>query len=164
MAFSFQSYKQLVTKIITREIAISWAKKRHKLTNSLPQNIRIDASETPGAITVDVSMFQYGAIQDKGVSASRIPFERGSGAGRSLYIDALTKYAEQRMGLSGKDAKSAAFAIATKQKKYGMRISDRGKGSGWLQQASDNLMPDFSNISSNYLGTIIKTTLERIKI
>ena len=65
-------------------------------------------------------VLDYMATINTGVTASRIPYSRGSGARSSQYIQGLTNYVKRRMGKSDKEAKSIAFAIASKHKKEGM--------------------------------------------
>jgi hypothetical protein len=61
----------------------------------------------------------YMAINNQGVPANKIPYYPGSGRKTSKYIDGLIEYAKKRMGKSDKEAKSVAFAIASKHKKGG---------------------------------------------
>jgi len=164
MAFSFESYKQLATKIVVREVAQSWAKNGHKLTNALVDNLKVDISNKVSSILIEGYMFSYGSAMDSGVPASNIPFQRGSGAGNSLYIAGLEKYVNMRMGISGKSALSVAFAIATKHKKLGMPIRTRGRGTGWISKAMDKMLPDVANLSSRFVGEAVEVTLKKIKI
>ena len=90
-----------------------------------------------------------GKYLDKFLPASKVPYSPGSGASKSLFIDGLKRYAEQRFGLSGKEAMSAAFAMATKMKKEGkptygsMQYSGNGSRTGvitdTLEEESDTI-------------------------
>ena len=164
MAFSFESYKSLVVKIVTREVAQSWARNGHKLTNALVDNLKVDVNQKVNSILIEGFMFDYGSAMNDGVPASRIPFERGSGAGKSLYIEGLEKYVNLRMGLSGKEALGVAFAIATKQKKLGMPIRTRGGGTKWIDKSMDKMLPEIANLSARFTGEVIDVTLRKIKI
>ena len=161
---SFNTYQQLITNVIKREVNLAWIKKRHKLTGGLVENMDVRIDSQDKNILIDVYMYPYGLIQDRGVQAGRIPYQRGSGAGKSLYIASLERYVEMRMGLSGKKALSVAFAIANKQKKVGMQIRTRGRGTGWLTLAADKMMPEIDNLSMRYIDSVVESTLEKIKI
>jgi hypothetical protein len=76
------------------------------------------------------------AVLNYGVESNRIPYNPGSGAQTSKYIDALTAYARKRFGVSGKAAKAAAFAIAQKHKKEGMPTKGSYKYSSTGQRLS----------------------------
>ena len=84
---------------------------------------------------------------------SKIPYERGSKRGTSKYIDGLIEYVKQRMNIADlKRQKSIAFAIATKQKKVGMPIRTRGKGTQWLTKALDEHQDDILRYVSEWAG------------
>ncbi len=68
----------------------------------------------------EIFIEDYSFILDKGVTAARVPYSRGSGAGSSLYIDALIAWINVvKPGLSEVESKSFAFAIANKAKQVG---------------------------------------------
>lgn len=163
-SFSFTDYKTLVTKIIVRELAIQWARNGHKLTNSLVDNIKVDIAQSATSVLIDVYMFNYGQYMDRGVPASSIPYQRGSGRGRSLYIEGLKAYVERRMGISGDEALRVAFAIATKHKQRGMPLRTRGKGTGWITKGTDKIMPELLNLTGRYVGGVVDGILEKVKI
>jgi hypothetical protein len=84
---------------------------------------------------------------ERGVKAANVPFTPPSGrGGTSAYIEGLTRYAQMRMGLSGKEALGAAFAIAQKHRYgtkknrsiKGIRLRERGQGSKFLTEAFKN--------------------------
>ena len=56
---------------------------------------------------------------DKFTPGNEIPYYPGSGAAKSAFIDGLTRYAELRFRLSGKEAVRAAFAMAVTMKREG---------------------------------------------
>lgn len=161
---TFATYKDSIARLVTDEIAKAWFRAGHQLTGSLIRDLDIRFTEQVGKISVEVWMNNYGQYMDRGVSRSNIPYERGSGAGKSLYIDGLFKYVQLRMGLFGDEALSVAFAIANKHKKTGMPIRTQGRGTGWILKATDNIMPQFVDVSIKYIGEQVQTELERIKI
>lgn len=91
----------------------------HVLTGRLLNSIEAITVEANGIISAYIEMEDYYEIVDKGVSASNIPFNPGSGAKSSRYINALIRFFKLR-GLSNKRAKSAAFATAYVHKREGM--------------------------------------------
>jgi len=149
---------------VTREVAQSWAANGHKLTNNLVESLKVDITNKASSILIEGYMFDYGSAMNDGVPASSIPFNRGSGAGKSLYIAGLEKYVEMRMGLSGKEALSVAFAIATKQKRLGMPIRTRGRGTKWINKSMDKMLPEISNLTARFIGEAVEVTLRKIKI
>ena len=113
----------------------------------------IIASETVRGIRIEGWMYKYSKYLESGVSAANIPSKRGSGAGKSKYIDGLISYVKQRMNVADlKRQKSIAFAIATKQKKVGMPIRTHGKGTQWLTKALDEHQDDILRYVSEWAG------------
>jgi len=161
---TYETYQQDLARVITDEIAKAWFRQGHQLTGSLIRDLDIRFINTPGRITCEVWMNNYGQYVDRGVKAANIPYQRGSGRGKSLYIEGLMKYVQLRMGLFGKEAMSVAFAIANKHKKSGMPLRTRGRGTGWIAKATDNIMPQFLDLSIKYIGSEVQIEIERIKI
>jgi len=115
----------------------------HTLTGKLERSLRTDISISLGTFSGKVMVEDYGVIIDKGVKYNKIPYRRGSGAKTSKYIEALTKYFQQR-GLDFKKAKGAAFATAYKQKiaREGMptrnsyTFSSNGRRTQWIRRTT----------------------------
>jgi len=118
---------------------ISKAFAQHALTNKLPKTLRFESESSEDKAELRMYGLKYGIFLDRGVKAANIPYSRGSGAGSSKYIDGLTRYANLRLGLSGKDALSFAFAVANKQKKVGMPIKTKGAGTAWFSDMIEKL-------------------------
>lgn len=91
----------------------------HYLTGSLQRRQTLTVSESPDRSSAALSMPGYGFYVNNGVAPANVPFQEGSGAKHSKYIDALTRFWELR-GLVGQEAVSAAFALAKKHKREGM--------------------------------------------
>lgn len=112
----------------------------HNLSGALVESIESKVEATAGGFAVRFYANDYGVIVNTGVSAERIPYSPGGArrGGQSKYIQALIRYAQRRMNLRGKEATSAAFAIARKHAKEGMptrdssRYSTNGRRTGWV--------------------------------
>ena len=87
-----------------------------KLIDSIDYEVKVLAN----FIVANMELEDYYIFVEKGVRASRIPYQRGSGKKTSKYIDALVKFFQRKVRLKLKDAKNAAFATANKHKKEGM--------------------------------------------
>jgi len=76
---------------------------------------------------------------DTGVNAGRVPYQRGSGAGKSKYIEGLLDWADIiKPGLSAKARKSFVFAVASTHKVEGIpsngsySYTTNGRRTGWI--------------------------------
>lgn len=150
-----------LTKAIKEWLMKSFVAEGHKLTGALVNDAEVIAKKFGDYISIEGWMYKYGAYLERGVSASKIPYRRGSGAGSSKYIDGLINYVKLRMGVSDlKRAKSIAFAIANKQKQVGMPIRTRGAGTGWLTKAleggEDDIMRAVSHWASREMDIIFE--------
>jgi len=102
-------------------LAFEFSQQGHNNTGAGIESIVYAVQQFGNAFGLDLSFEKYLIYQDKGVSASRIPFQIGSGKKQSKYIMALTKWVMQRgMASNEKKAKGIAFAVARKHKKEGM--------------------------------------------
>lgn len=113
----------------------------------------------------------YGGILDSGVTPGRIPFggaRSGPAGGKSKYIQALYLYWKQR-GLPDKQAMSAAFATAHKQKTEGMptaasnRFSSTGKRVRFISVVEKEVMPDVDKQVQKGLDQLINERLKEPK-
>lgn len=94
----------------------------HYLTGNLESSIESVILDANNAIKGLIEIEEYGLIINAGVRRSRIPYNPGSGAKTSKYIDALINYFRLR-GLNQNNAKKAAFATANIHKREGMPTS-----------------------------------------
>lgn len=129
-------------------IGEEWMKQGHDLTGKFRESIAYKIRTEGGSTFIDITdgtESGYGVILNKGVPAERIPYNPGSGAGKSKYITGLANYAKLRMGASDKDAVSIAFAIATKHKREGMptkaseRFSQTGKRTRFVEDTIERI-------------------------
>ncbi len=143
-------------QIIIDELAKSFNKERHFLTGKLIDDIATDVEVKKGGFVVSYLTYKYGVYLNNGVTAARIPYTRGSGAARSLYIEGLMKYVRLRMGISDeKTVKSVAFAIATEQKKRGMPLRTEGKGTKWADNANEAAQEQIGDLFEDLSETFI---------
>lgn len=146
MKNSFQEIEEILSAGIQRNIR----EQGHTLTGRLERSVTAHTSQ----FSIAGFMLDYGGIVDSGVKPSRIPFSLGSGVKTSKYITALTSYFIMR-GLSEKEAKSAAFATARKQKKEGMptiasaRFSQSGKRKKFVDESWNENEKKVDQIMSN---------------
>ena len=152
---ALQSFLDDADEVIIEALSEAFERQGHTLTGKLISDIETDVTINRGGFVIDYLSHKYGAYLNFGVKANKIPYARGSGAGHSLYIQGLMKYVSLRMGLSGREQKSAAFAIAEAQKKKGMQIKNLGQGSKWADEASDDagksLLPLFEHLAETYV-------------
>ena len=147
----------------------------HRLTGSLKGSITNQIDEITDGWQMLVTMAHYAGYMERGVESSKIPFNPGSGAGKSLYIEALTRFAELR-GMT--NPKSAAFAIAHAHKKQGMptykggesgrgsyAFSSNGRRTGFaeqvLQDNEDKIREVINNEVLGYIFTEINNAARR---
>lgn len=151
-------FKAQLKKAIIKE----FTNQGHSLTGAFEESIDITDEKEPTTLTIKAEVNDYGKYLDRGVKSSNIPYSRGSGAGKSAYIDALTRYAMVRMGLSGKQAKSAAFAIATNHKKHGMpspgsyQYSKNNRRTEWV----DNVLAESVNMIEKFANDLSDSIIE----
>ena len=145
---------------VKRVLLKSFSDEGHTLTGKLIADIESEVTAYSGGFAIDFMSAKYGAYLNFGVKAAKIPYTRGSGAGRSAYITGLMKYVQLRMGISDpKQQKSIAFAIATEQKKKGMPLRTGGRGTQWADKASDSLSLDdiFADLAETYVSKGLTT-------
>jgi hypothetical protein len=145
--------------ILDKELADELADQGHRLTGALEASIKGTVVATGNAVIGSTTMLNYGKYVENGVPASSIPFSQGSGAKSSKYIDGLTRFFILR-GLSPKEAKSAAFATAKKQKKEGMPTQNSYSFShnGFRTKFIENS----ESAARKNLDTVVKTGIDNI--
>jgi hypothetical protein len=118
-----QLFEQLgneVGKVIVMAVKKAFIMQGHKMTGALNDSIEYKVNATMNSVMLEFLMLDYGMIQNFGIAPEKIPFNPGSGAKKSNYIDGLKKFAKLKLGKNDKEAERVAFAIAYKQKKEGM--------------------------------------------
>jgi hypothetical protein len=139
-----QLFEQLgneVGKVIVMAVKKAFIMQGHKMTGALNDSIEYKVNATMNSVMLEFLMLDYGMIQNFGVTPERIPFNPGSGAKSSKYIDGLKRFAKLKLGKNDKEAERVAFAIAYKQKQEGMptrgsyKYSSTGKRTGAVLDA-----------------------------
>lgn len=117
----------------------------HILTGTLRDSIEmLPIIKNKDITEAFVVLERYYEALDTGVPSTSIRFSRGSGKGHSRYIEALIRFWELKAGLTGDNAVSAAFALATKHKKEGMptqnswRYSSNGRRKEFFSHTINN--------------------------
>jgi hypothetical protein len=147
-------------------VANEWRLQGHELTGSAVKQMETMVRMEINTLIIEGFVPDYMAINNSGVTAARIPYTPNSGRPPSKYISGLIDYVQRRMGKSEKEAKSIAFAIASKHKKEGMptktsaRFSKTGKRTGFIEQALDKNSQKFVELIENAITFSVEATIE----
>lgn len=153
---------KIVEDYVINELRKTIANQGHTLTGSLSASLEAHTLNTLNGYFINFYYNEYGQPLDTGVKPERIPFNPGSGAKTSKYIDALIQYVKRRMNVTGdKEAKGIAFAIAYKHKKEGMsttasaRFSKTGERNNWVNNTLDRIENPLQQLIEVALGNIL---------
>jgi hypothetical protein len=141
MIETFQSLGDEVGKVIVMAVKKAFIMQGHKMTGALNDSIEYKVNATMDSVMLEFLMLDYGMVQNFGIAPEKIPFNPGSGAKSSKYIDGLKRFAKLKLGKNDKEAERVAFAIAYKQKQEGMptrgsyKYSSTGKRTGAIFDA-----------------------------
>jgi hypothetical protein len=147
-------------------VANEWKAQGHNLTGSAIKNMETVIRFQTNELIIEGFVPEYMAINNKGVLATKIPYYPGSGRKESEYIKGLMKYAKLRFGASDKEAKSIAFAIASKHKKEGMptiksqKHSQTGKRTGFIEQALEKKEAEMADLINRAIYQSMTITVE----
>jgi hypothetical protein len=140
-----------IANLALQAVAIQWKAQGHNLTGNAIQQLETRIIE--GAdIVIQGYVVDYMANINAGVTAANIPYNPGSGARSSKYIAGLIDYVKRRMGKSDREAKSIAFAIASRHKREGMptkssaRFSSTGKRTGFIEAPLEGVEPELARL------------------
>jgi len=159
-----QLAKDISTLAITA-VVNEWKAQGHNLTGKAISEIETIVKFQVNELQITGLVLDYMAINNQGVTADRIPYYPGSGRKTSKYIDGLIEYAKKRMGESDKEAKSIAFAIASKHKKEGMptrasaRFSSTGRRTGFIEIALEKNNAKFIELIENAIKYSVEVTV-----
>lgn len=156
-----------IADILIKAIQKEFILQGHRLTGKLNASIVDIVKITANGANILILMNDYGIIQNRGVKASRIPYNpnKRTGAGTSKYITGLQNFARLRFGVGAKQALGIAFAIAKKQAKEGMptngsrRFSKSGRRTGAIDIALSKTDREITRLTEEFLEDIIITNL-----
>ena len=137
-----------IARLAIDAVVRNWKLQGHDLTGKFAKTIDYLVKEDGRKTVIEFLIQDYGAIANKGVPASRIPYSPGSGKKTSKYIEKLIDYALKRMTSSEAEATKIAFAIASKHKKEGMPtnasklFSQNGKRIEFIDDALKEVEPE----------------------
>jgi hypothetical protein len=155
-----------ISALAIEVIAMEWRAQGHELSGSAVKQMETVVKFEINTLVIEVLVPDYMAINNSGVTAARIPYTPNSGRPPSKYISGLIDYVKRRMGKSDKEAKSIAFAIASKHKKEGMptkgsvRFSTTGKRTGFIEQALEKNSAKFIELIENAITFSVEATIE----
>jgi hypothetical protein len=140
-----------------------WTAQGHNMNGKAIREIDFIAEHMGNSLRYDLMVLPYVAYNETGVPAAKIPFSAPSGrGGTSKYIQGLIRYAKVKFNLDDTSAKSAAFAIASKQKsERGMptqnsyKYSSTGQRTGFITQTMYKNEEEIRRLLLNYADTII---------
>ena len=166
MLDELQKLADKIAQMAIDAVANEWKAQGHNLTGSAIKNMETVIHMETNKIIIEGFVPDYMAINNSGVTAARIPYTPNSGNKTSKYISGLIEYVKKRMGKSDKEAKSIAFAIASKHKKEGMptigskRFSQTGKRTGFIEQALEKKEAEMADLINRTITYSIQTTIE----
>jgi hypothetical protein len=130
----------------------------HKMDGNLSKSIQYEVKAEATKVLIEYSFLEYGMVLNYGVTPDRIPYRQGSGAKSSKFIDGLIKFAQKKLGKSGKEAEGVAFAIAKKMKAEGMPTKgSRAMGNklNWIGIGLENANPKVVETINKVFGEVI---------
>ena len=149
----YQKLGEDIGKLVSDSVKEAFRMQGRSLTGKLIQSIDYNVKSTVSSAFIEFTLLDYGMILNYGVSPSRIPYTRGSGAKGSKYIDGLKAYAKLRFNANEKTALSIAFAIANKHKKYGMPLDGK---TGAVNEGIEKSKDEVINLINDALTKVIQ--------
>jgi len=151
-------------KVLQRDLRAELRAQGHYSTGRLHDSIAFEIKPGVDVVTAFVECEDYGLAMEFGVPAGKIPFNPGSGAGSSQYIQGLITFFE-RKGLQGRDAISAAFATANTQRRTGMptpgsyRFSSNGDRLGFASKTLERDLEVIGRILEEQTGAYLEVNI-----
>lgn len=146
------SYLTDIGKLVNEKIVDQVIQQGHSMTGAFEQSLEVVVDQ----YAVSGLGNTYGIYLNLGVKASEIKFPYARAR-----IEGLTRFVEHRMGASGKEAVSIAYAIATKHAQDGMptagsyRFSKTGKRTHMIDIAIEEAEPEMIEIIGRYFTQTI---------
>lgn len=146
-----------------------WKKQGHHLTGGWEESLQYTIVGSSVDTTITGTMNLYGIFVDRGVTADRVPYGGGNtGATTSKYIQGLKNYWMLR-GLGEREALSAAFATAKKQKSEGMptaassAYSETGQRTQFIAITDQEVTPKVNEFISSGVDAIVDEVFHETK-
>ncbi len=162
----FDSVGEFVNGIIRQRSQLQG----HTLTGKFEAGLTYKVERTgDGWEVIGYDATGVGRHLDKFTPGSKIPYYPGSGRKKSDFIDGLTRYAELRFKLSGKEAVRAAFAMAVTMKQegkptqgsYSPTITQNGRRTGVI---SDSINENWEKIVEKIDETGLNIISKQVEI
>ena len=154
---------------LKKKLLETWTNQGHYMNGAIIETMEFVVEETDKYIDIIGMINKYGGYLESGVNKSKIPFSgTGGRGGKSLYIQALARYAQLRMNVSEKESLGVAFAIAYTQKREGMptkgsyAFSKTGKRTMWIQETLKQNKDLISSFILENFGTLIGTEIDNL--
>lgn len=153
-----------IIQVVISAVTLQWKMQGHSLTGKFARSLEAKTKKLVDGVRIEFFMEQYGLIINQGVSASRIPYRRGSGNTKSKYIQGLTEYAVARFRVSRDVAERIAFAIASKHKQEGMptRASRRFSKTNKRTEFIDDALKDADDEINRLIVDSLEATVQII--
>jgi hypothetical protein len=155
-------------EFLTVELANELSMQGHKATGSLIRSIDFNVTAFANALALEIEYLEYGRYVETGVSASRIPFGRKTGAKTSKYIQALIEWIKVKRIASGMRAVGLAFGIAKKHKQEGMptrgsyQFSSNGRRIGFQSYVINQNISRIDSIIQDGLEAAVSAQLDNL--
>lgn len=149
---------KVLGEYLIAQLALELSAQGHNMTGNLIASLESKIKTTAEGLVIEMFSAEYGEVLNTGIPAERVPYRQGSGAKSSAFIAGLTRFAERRMGLRGKDATRVAFAIARKMKREGMptrnsyAFSRNGRRTRWVDAVLEENEPQLGAIILQFVG------------
>ena len=160
---------QKASSLLDGKLADEVVNQGHHLTGALERSIGGTVISSLRNTSVQGFMYGYGFILNNGVAPDRIPFGGApTGAKTSKYIQGLKSFWMLR-GLSDKEALSAAFATAKKQKVEGMpsagsyRFSETGQRTQFIEVVDNKATPELNELILTGIDAIVNELFHETK-
>lgn len=168
MDLSSEILKEFKTKL-KEALASEFSAQGHTLTGAAERGIEITSDRSDIDLLIEVLAPFYVKFVNQGVKSGNIPYSGRTGAGgKSAYITALTDYAKKRMGVSDKEARSIAFAIAETHRKEGMptrgsfSFSSTGDRLGFVDRVVENMDEQINKLALDLYDGFMETSIDNV--
>ena len=154
---------------LKKSLLQTWTDQGHFMNGNIISTMEFVVNSTDKYIDIIGMINKYGGYLESGVDKSKIPFTPPSGrGGKSLYIQALARYAQLKMHVSEKESLGVAFAIAYTQKREGMptrgsyAFTKTGKRTQWIQDTLKDKGDLISQFILDNFGQVLSTQIDNM--